>query len=127
MKILAVDDSCLIHRIVESTASVFGAHCVPVSDSKLALRALESDPTGFCLVCIECNMRDSHGLQFLTQMRADERWTALPVLIFTPSESRDGMLEAIKAGATAFMSMPFVIKDLQEKMFACLGIGHVMN
>jgi len=121
MKILSVDDSCLIHRIVESTASVFGAHCVPVSDCQLALRTLQSDPLGFSLVCIDCNTPKSHGLQFLAEMRADERWMALPVLIFTPTGSGDAMLEAIKAGATAFMSMPFVKTDLQAKMLACLG------
>jgi two-component system chemotaxis response regulator CheY len=127
MKILAVDDSCLIHRIVESTASVFGAQCVPVSDSQLALRALESDPSGFSLVCIDCNTSDSHGFQFLTDMRADERWLSLPVLMFTPGGSRDAMLEAIKAGATAFMTKPFVKKDLQAKMLGCLGLGIVMS
>ena len=127
MKILAVDDSCLIHRIVESTASVFGAQCVPVSDSQLALRTLEADPSGFSLVCIDCNTPDSHGFQFLTDMRADERWLALPVLMFTPGGSRDAMLEAIKAGATAFMTKPFVKKDLQAKMLGCLGLGTVMS
>ena len=127
MKILAVDDSCLIHRIVESTASVFGAQCVPVSDSQLALRALESDPSGFSLVCIDCNTLDSHGFQFLTDMRADDRWLALPVLMFTPGGSRDAMLEAIKAGATAFMPKPFVKRELQEKMFGCLGLGSLLR
>ena len=127
MKILAVDDSCLIHRIVESTASVFGAQCVPVSDSQLALRTLEADPSGFSLVCIDCNTPDSHGFQFLTDMRADDRWLSLPVLMFTPGGSRDAMLEAIKAGATAFMTKPFVKKDLQAKMLGCLGLGTVMS
>lgn len=115
MKILAVDDSCLIRRIVESTASVLGAQCVPVSDSQLALRALESDPSGFSLVCIDCNTPDSHGFQFLTDMRADERWLALPVLMFTLG-SRDAMLEAIKAGATAFMPKPFVKRIFRKNV-----------
>ncbi len=127
MKILAVDDSCFIRRIVESTASVIGAHCVPVSDSQLALRALEADPSGFSLVCIDCNTPNSHGLQFLAEMRADERWLALPVLMFTPGGSHDAMLEAIKAGATAFMTKPFVKKDLQEKMFGFLGLGSLLR
>ena len=127
MKILAVDDSCLIRRIVESTASVIGSQCVPVSDAKLALRTLEADPSGFSLVCIDCNTPDSHGFQFLTDMRADERWLALPVLMFTPGGSRDAMLEAIKAGATAFMPKPFVKRELQEKMFGCLGLGSLLR
>jgi two-component system chemotaxis response regulator CheY len=127
MKILAIDDSCLIRRIIESTASVLGAQCVPVSDPQTGLRELQADPSGFSLVCIDCNAPNSHGIQFLTDMRADERWLALPVLMFTPGGSRDAMLEAIKAGATAFMPKPFVKKDLQAKMLGCLGLGTVMS
>lgn len=126
MKILAVDDSCLIRRIVESTASVLGAQCVPVSDSQLALRALESDPSGFSLVCIDCNTPDSHGFQFLTDMRADERWLALPVLMFTPGESRcdagghQGWSDSIHAQALCK-------KGSSGKMFSCLGLGSLLR
>jgi two-component system chemotaxis response regulator CheY len=123
MKVLAVDDSMLIRRIVASAASVIGADCIPAGDGHIALGVLESDPQGFSLVCLDWNMPNMNGLEFLTRMRADERWKSLPVLMLTTEGSRDAIITAIKAGATAYMTKPFFEKDLQAKMLDCLGLG----
>ena len=123
MKVLAVDDSMLIRRIVASAASVIGADCIPAGDGHIALGVLEADPQGFSLVCLDWNMPNMNGLEFLTRVRADERWKSLPVLMLTTEGSKDAIIKAIKAGATAYMTKPFFEKDLQAKMLDCLGLG----
>ena len=123
MKILAVDDSMLVRRIVASSSSVIGAECVGAPDGLIALGALEADPVVFSLVCLDWNMPNMNGLEFLTRIRADERWKSLPVLMLTTEGSRDAIITAIKAGATAYMTKPFFEKDLQAKMLDCLGLG----
>jgi two-component system chemotaxis response regulator CheY len=123
MKILAVDDSMLVRRIVASASSVIGAECVGAPDGLIALGALEADPEGFSLVCLDWNMPNMNGLDFLIRIRADERWKSLPVLMLTTEGSRDAIITAIKAGATAYMTKPFFEKDLQTKMLNCLGMG----
>lgn len=123
MKILAVDDSMLVRRIVASAASVIGAECTGAPDGLIALGALESDANGFSLVCLDWNMPNMNGLDFLIRIRADERWKSLPVLMLTTEGSRDAIITAIKAGATAYMTKPFSEKDLQAKMLDCLGMG----
>jgi two-component system chemotaxis response regulator CheY len=123
MKILAVDDSMLVRRIVASASSVIGAECVGAPDGLIALGALEADPEGFSLVCLDWNMPNMNGLDFLIRIRADERWKSLPVLMITTESSRDAIITAIKAGATAYMTKPFFEKDLQTKMLNCLGMG----
>ena len=123
MKILAVDDSMLVRRIVASASSVIGAECVGAPDGLIALGALEADPEGFSLVCLDWNMPNMNGLDFLIRIRADERWKSLPVLMLTTEGSRDAIITAIKAGATAYMTKPFFEKDLAAKMLDCLGMG----
>ena len=123
MKVLAVDDSFFIRRIVASACSVFGAECVGAADGVLAISALEEDPEGFSIVCLDWNMPNMNGLECLTRIRADERWKSLPVLMLTTEGSRDAIITAIKAGATAYMTKPFYEKDLQAKMLDCLGLG----
>ena len=123
MKILAVDDSMLIRRLVASAASVLGAECVLAEDGVIALGQLEADPSGFSLVCLDWNMPNMNGLDFLKHIRADDRWKELPVLMLTTEGSRDAIITAIKAGATAYMTKPFYEKDLQAKMLDCLGLG----
>ena len=123
MKILAVDDSMLIRRIVASAASVLGAECVAAEDGKIGVDRLEADPSGFSLVCLDWNMPNMNGLDFLKHIRADDRWKDLPVLMLTTEGSRDAIIAAIKAGATAYMTKPFFEKDLTAKMLDCLGLG----
>jgi two-component system chemotaxis response regulator CheY len=123
MKILAVDDSMLIRRLVASAASVLGAECVLAEDGVIALGQLEADPSGFSLVCLDWNMPNMNGLDFLKHIRADDRWKELPVLMLTTEGSKDAIITAIKAGATAYMTKPFYEKDLQAKMLDCLGLG----
>ncbi|NBR48170.1 response regulator [bacterium] len=123
MKILAVDDSMLIRRLVASAASVLGAECVTAEDGKIGVDRLEADPSGFSLVCLDWNMPNMNGLDFLKHIRADGRWKDLPVLMLTTEGSKDAIITAIKAGATAYMTKPFFEKDLQTKMLDCLGLG----
>ena len=123
MKILAVDDSMLIRRLVASAASVLGAECVTAEDGKIGVDRLEADPSGFSLVCLDWNMPNMNGLDFLKHIRGDGRWKDLPVLMLTTEGSKDAIITAIKAGATAYMTKPFFEKDLQTKMLDCLGMG----
>jgi two-component system chemotaxis response regulator CheY len=108
---------------VASAASVLGAECVLAEDGVIALGQLEADPSGFSLVCLDWNMPNMNGLDFLKHIRADDRWKELPVLMLTTEGSKDAIITAIKAGATAYMTKPFYEKDLQAKMLDCLGLG----
>ena len=123
MKILAVDDSMLVRRIVASAASVIVAECVGAADGLIALGHLEREGDAFSLVCLDWNMPNMNGLEFLTRIRAQERYKSLPVLMLTTEGSRDAIITAIKAGATAYMTKPFFEKDLTTKMLDCLGMG----
>ena len=123
MKILAVDDSMLVRRIVASASSVLGAECVGAADGLLALGELERDPSGFSLICLDWNMPNMNGLDFLTHIRADARFKEIPVLMLTTEGSQHSIVTAIKAGATSYMTKPFFEKDLQTRMLDCLGLG----
>jgi len=123
MKLLVVDDSLVMRRIIVSAAAIVGAECVEAGDGAQALARLEAAPDGFSLVCLDWNMPVMGGLEFLKALRADPRWAALPVLMITTEGSRDSILAALKAGATAYLTKPFNQQDLQLKIMDCLGLG----
>jgi len=123
MKILIVDDSMLIRRLIDSAASVIGRECVGVSDGAKAIETLQSDPNGFALICLDWNMPNMNGFECLTAIRADPRWHEIPILMVTTEGSREAVLSALKAGATSYLTKPFSQQDLQTKLMDCLGMG----
>lgn len=123
MKILSADDSMLIRRIISSAAAVIGQECVGVSDGLKALEALNADPEGFDLICLDWNMPNMNGYDCLVAIRADPRWSKIPILMVTTEGSGESILLALKAGATGYLSKPFSEQDLQTKLMECLGLG----
>ena len=123
MKILAVDDSMMIRRIVASAASAFGAECDGAEDGLVALGILEKEPAGYNLVVLDWNMPNMNGLDLLRKIRSTEALKHLPVLMLTTEGSHQAIITAIKAGATSYMTKPFFEKDLQTRMLDCLGLG----
>ena len=123
MKILAVDDSMMIRRIVSSAASAFGAECDGAPDGLAGLGMLEKEPTGYNLVVLDWNMPNMNGLDLLRKIRSTEELQHLPVLMLTTEGSHQAIITAIKAGATAYMTKPFIEKDLQTRLLDCLGLG----
>lgn len=123
MKILVVDDSLVMRRIIGSAAGVLGAECIEAANGQLALNRLNDDPDAFNLVCLDWNMPVMGGHDFLKALRADGRWSALPVLMITTEGSRDSIITALKAGATGYLTKPFNQQDLQSKIMDCLGLG----
>lgn len=123
MKILAVDDSMMMRRIVASAASAFGAECEGAEDGLVALGILEKEPAGYNLVVLDWNMPNMNGLDLLRKIRSTEELKHIPVLMLTTEGSNLAIITAIKAGATAYMTKPFIEKDLQTRMLDCLGLG----
>jgi two-component system chemotaxis response regulator CheY len=123
MKFLVVDDSLVMRRIVGSAAGLLGAECIEAANGQLALGRLNAEPDAFSLVCLDWNMPVMSGCDFLKVLRADPRWSALPVLMITTEGSRDSIIAALKAGATGYLTKPFNQQDLQSKIMDCLGLG----
>jgi two-component system chemotaxis response regulator CheY len=123
MKLLVVDDSLVMRRIVGSAAAVLGAECIEAGDGAQALERLNASPESFGLVCLDWNMPVMGGLEFLKTLRADPRWKDLPVLMITTEGSRDSIITALKSGATGYLTKPFNQQDLQSKMMDCLGMS----
>lgn len=123
MKILAVDDSRLVRRLVASAASVMDIECMDACDGVEAMTILNADPEGISLICLDWNMPNMNGLECLQAVRADTKLHHIPVLMLTTEGSQTAVVQAVKAGATAYLSKPFSQQDLQVKIMDCLGLG----
>jgi two-component system chemotaxis response regulator CheY len=115
LKILAVDDSPTMRRIIINTLKRAGFQdVVEASDGKDALAKLKTDKFNF--VITDWNMPEMDGLTFVSTLRADPEFQALPVLMVTTRSVKEDIIEAMKAGVNNYIVKPFTPETLAEKI-----------
>lgn len=115
LKILAVDDSPTMRRIIVNTLKRAGFNDVAeASDGKDALAKLKVDKYDF--VITDWNMPEMDGLTFVTQIRNSEELKDMPVLMVTTRSVKEDIIEAMKAGVNNYIVKPFTPETLSEKI-----------
>ncbi|WP_337865710.1 response regulator [Ignavibacterium sp.] len=116
LKFLVVDDSVTMRRIViNSLANLNYLDYVEATDGKDALAKLESDPE-INFVITDWNMPEISGLELVKAIRADERFSELPVLMVTTRGLKNDIIEALKARVNNYILKPFTPQVLREKI-----------
>ncbi|MCK4301909.1 MAG: response regulator [candidate division Zixibacteria bacterium] len=115
MKILAVDDSPTMRRIIVNTLKRAGFEDVmEASDGKDALAKMKVEKFNF--VITDWNMPEMDGLTFVTTLRTIDEYKKLPVLMVTTRSVKDDIVEALKAGVNNYIVKPFTPETLKEKI-----------
>ena len=73
------------------------------------------------LMVLDLNMPDMHGLEVLSFIRGHQKYRQLPVLVLTTRGDESSRTAAMQAGATAFMTKPFVPDALSAQAEALLA------
>ncbi|MGD0619056.1 MAG: response regulator [Bryobacteraceae bacterium] len=119
LDVLIVDDSAAIRKILQR---VLTQTDVPINrvleagDGREALELLKKEKIN--LVLTDINMPNMDGLQFLTEIRANDEWKNLPVLIITTEGSQSKVMEAAHLGASGYVRKPFTAEQIKEKLAA---------
>lgn len=120
LKILAVDDSPTMRRIIVNTLKRAGyPNVIEAKDGKDALAKLRVESINF--VITDWNMPEMDGLTFVNTMRSDEALKSIPVLMVTTRSVKDDIIDAMKAGVNSYIVKPFTPDTLREKIEQVLG------
>jgi two-component system, chemotaxis family, chemotaxis protein CheY len=117
LDVLIVDDSAAIRKILQR---VLRQTEVPIGtvyeagDGVEALETLRRQTIG--LVLSDINMPNMDGLEFLTKMRAEQVWHAIPVLMVSTEGTQAKVLEAVERGASGYVRKPFTAEQIKEKL-----------
>ena len=115
MKILAVDDSPTMRRIIINTLKRAGfPDVIEASDGKDALAKLKVEEINF--VITDWNMPEMDGLAFVNALRSSNEYKSMPVLMVTTRSVKDDIVEALKAGVNNYIVKPFTPDTLKEKI-----------
>ncbi len=114
-KIMMIDDEPLNMEVLQVHLETEGYNrFISVSDSKLAIEAIRAESPD--VVLLDLVMPDVTGFDILKEMRLDQVFKNVPVIVLTSSEDADTKLKALQLGATDFLSKPVDASELALRM-----------
>jgi two-component system, chemotaxis family, chemotaxis protein CheY len=131
MRILIIDDSAVMRKIVENTLRHSGLELGEVlhaANGAEGLAVLETLTHPLDLILCDVHMPVMDGLGFLLERPRRNLAPGMPVVMITADESDPHLLDAIAAGAHGYISKPFTLEQMQTSVTALLNsAGHVYS
>ena len=114
-RILVVEDDdsvrALLSRQLQSDYDVHQA-----ADAQAALQALKAMTRVPDLIICDVMMPGMTGLQFAKQLRGTNEYKSVPIIFLTARTGALDVIEGINAGARHYITKPFNMKDLLDKV-----------
>jgi len=119
VRALIVDDSRAMRAVIGRMVGEMGVHTMFASNGREALEVIEAQGRpDFALV--DWNMPEMNGFELLKAVRADARYTDLPVVMVTTETEMSQVMKALEHGASEYVMKPFTSEILRGKL-AMLG------
>ncbi|ABP66435.1 response regulator receiver protein [Caldicellulosiruptor saccharolyticus DSM 8903] len=117
-KILVVDDSPVVKKIVTTTLVKKGFEVREALDGVAALEVLLNEKID--LVITDLNMPKMDGLQLTREIRKNPAYKRIPVIMLTTNPSEEQ--KALEAGANLYLKKPVTSEELISHVQKFLGI-----
>jgi two-component system chemotaxis response regulator CheY len=122
MKVLVVDDSAIMRKVIEQILEMLGHEAVPATNGLDAFERLKEHEDAR-LILLDWNMPEMNGIEFLRAIKERPALADIPVIMLTTESERRKMIEAIEAGAKHYLTKPFQPETLATKILQCVGDG----
>lgn len=114
MKILIVDDSEPILKIVGNMLDDLGYQAGTAKDGAIAHHMLSEDGS-WDLVLLDWNMPNVSGIEFL-QKNHEEKFYKGPVCMMTTEDDPEKIMKALEYGVVEYIMKPFTFEILSLKI-----------
>jgi two-component system chemotaxis response regulator CheY len=119
-KILVVDDSSTMRRIIVNTLARLGyKDTIQAADGVEAWEAYQTNKSDIEAIITDWNMPNMNGLEFVIKVREVDKET--PIIMVTTEGGKKEVITALKAGVNNYIVKPFTPQVLKEKLQAVLG------
>lgn len=120
LQALIVDDSKVMREMV--IACLRAQEGLAFTHAASGLEALEKlSLQSFDVVVLDLNMPDIGGYEVIEFIRGQDKLRALPVLVVTTRGDEGSRARALAAGATSFMTKPFLPAALLGEVRTLIG------
>lgn len=118
--ILVVDDSKVMREML--IACLRGKDGLTFTQANSGLEAIEQlSLRPFDLLLLDLNMPDIGGIEVVQFVRSQDRLKNVPIIIVTTRGDDSSRDQALKAGATRFLTKPFSPEVIQSEVSTILA------
>lgn len=103
--ILTVDDSRTMREMLKLALSQAGYRVIQAEDGVHGLEVLQGESPQ--VIVTDINMPRMDGFGFIEQVRSDEAYRGIPILVLTTESDAEKKDRARRAGATGWIVKPF--------------------
>ena len=121
MKILTVDDSTTIRKIIRSSVEILNFDLLEASGGVEALDILAKERENIKLILLDLNMPGMSGFEFLKAIKKDNLYKDIPVMMVTTEGEKENIVKAVQAGVANYLLKPFTSEELTKKIIQCIG------
>jgi two-component system chemotaxis response regulator CheY len=122
-KILVVDDSMMMRKVVLRTLKMAGVEFDEVLEAATGLEALKylQEHTVQLIMC-DINMPEMTGLELLIKIKEQKLAAGVPIVMVTTESSEPQVRQAILAGARGYIKKPFTVQHIEERVRPLLSL-----
>ncbi|ASQ30927.1 chemotaxis regulatory protein [Campylobacter avium LMG 24591] len=121
MKLLVVDDSSTMRRIIKNTLERLGHTDILEAEHGLEAWDLLSQNDDVKVVITDWNMPEMNGLELVKKIRAEQKYEDMPIIMVTTEGGKAEVITALKSGVNNYIVKPFTPQVLKEKLEDVLG------
>lgn len=116
MKILVVDDSSTMRRIIKNTLQRLGHNDILEAEHGAEAWGIMGQTEGIDVLITDWNMPEMNGLELVKKVRAEEKYADMPIIMVTTEGGKAEVITALKAGVNNYIVKPFTPQVLKEKL-----------
>ncbi|MFA6789864.1 MAG: response regulator [Arcobacteraceae bacterium] len=117
MKILIVDDSSTMRRIIGNVVMQLGFTKDDFDEAEDGLKAWkELSNKKYDVILTDWNMPNMNGLELVKRVRSEGAHQSIPIIMITTEGGKSEVITALKAGVNNYIVKPFSADILKEKL-----------
>ncbi len=120
--ILVVDDSLPMRAVIKKTVKAAGYSNANFLEAENGQKALELLKVNWVdIVITDFNMPEMNGLEMISQIKSNELFDQIPVVVISTEGSQEKVDEFIEKGASGYIKKPFSPEQLRDVLVQLLG------
>ena len=120
--VLIVDDSLPMRGIIKKIIKASGFNVQQFFEASNGIEALTIlNQERLDLVLTDYNMPEMDGLELLDEMKQNEIFKSVPVVMITTEGSKQRLAEFLEKGAADYIKKPFAPEEIKQKLNHIMG------